>query len=168
MAQEYREKMTQQHYNALKEELAYLKGTRRAEVADALEEARSHGDLSENAEYDEARNEQARLEEEINKLSATLENAEIISNLSSDVINVGSTVTLRRAEFNGQPQLIETLTIVGRSEADFSQKKISDDSPIGKAVLGKRVGDTFEVEAPIGLMNYTVLEIVVAGEAAEE
>ncbi|MBQ5337693.1 MAG: transcription elongation factor GreA [Oscillospiraceae bacterium] len=163
MEQEYREKMSQQHYDAEQQRLSYLKGTRRTEVADALAEARSHGDLSENAEYDEARNEQARLEDEIKKLEYTLEHAEIISTLSSDTVSTGCGVILSRAEFNGQPQKIETLQIVGRSEADYENHKISDDSPIGKAVLGKRVGDTFIVEAPIGIMTFTVLEISSTG-----
>ena len=163
MEQEYREKMSQQHYDAEQQRLSYLKGTRRTEVADALAEARSHGDLSENAEYDEARNEQARLEDEIKKLEYTLEHAEIISTLSSDTVSTGCGVILSRAEFNGQPQKIETLQIVGRSEADYDKHKISDDSPIGKAVLGKRVGDTFIVEAPFGIMTFTVLEISITG-----
>lgn len=156
----YKEKMSQQHYDALQKELAYLSGVRRKEVADALAEARSHGDLSENAEYDEARNEQARLEEEIANLEYTLEHAEIIQNLSNDEVSTGCTVVLDRAAFGNQPQKVETLRIVGRTEADYDQHKIADDSPIGKAVLGKRVGETFIVEAPIGIMTFTVLEII--------
>ena len=126
MEHEYRDKMSLQHYEAEKQRLSYLKGTRRTEVADALAEARSHGDLSENAEYDEARNEQARLEDEIKRLEYTLEHAEIITEVSSDTVSTGCGVILRRAEFNGQPQKIETLQIVGRSEADYEQHKISD------------------------------------------
>ena len=160
----YREKMSQQHFDALQKELAYLSGVRRDEVADALAEARSHGDLSENAEYDEARNEQARLEEEISRLEYILEHAEIIQNISSYSVSTGCTVVLSRAAFNDQPQKIETLQIVGRSEADYSQQKIADDSPIGKAVIGKRVGETFVVEAPVGMMSFTVLEINTDGE----
>ncbi len=159
MEQEYREKMSQQHYDALNEQLSYLKGTRRTQVADALAEARSHGDLSENAEYDEARNEQARLEAEIAQLEYTLEHAEIIQIISADTVSTGSVVTLCRSEFANQPQKYETLQIVGRSEADYDKHKISDDSPIGKAAIGKRVGDTFIVEAPVGILSYTVLEI---------
>ncbi|MBQ5335765.1 MAG: transcription elongation factor GreA [Oscillospiraceae bacterium] len=160
----YREKMSQQHFDALQKELADLTGVRRDEVAAALAEARSHGDLSENAEYDEARNEQARLEEEISRLEYILEHAEIIQNISSDSVSTGCTVVLSRAAFNGQPQKIETLQIVGRSEADYNQHKIADDSPIGKAVIGKGVGDTFIVEAPVGIMSFTVLEINTDGE----
>ena len=160
----YREKMSQQHFDALQKELADLTGVRRDEVAAALAEARSHCDLSENAEYDEARNEQARLEEEISRLEYILEHAEIIQNISSDSVSTGCTVVLSRAAFNGQPQKIETLQIVGRSEADYNQHKIADDSPIGKAVIGKGVGDTFIVEAPVGIMSFTVLEINTDGE----
>lgn len=163
---EYREKMSKEHYEGLSEKLSYLKGTRRTEVAATLAEARSHGDLSENAEYDEARNEQARLEAEIAQLEHTLEHAEIIQEIASDTISTGSVVTLAREEFAGQPQKIETLRIVGRSEADYEQGKISDDSPIGKAALGKHVGDVFPVEAPAGVMTYKVLEIS-SSEAAE-
>lgn len=156
---EYREKMSQRHYDALTAQLAFLKGTRREEIAEALAEARSHGDLSENAEYDEARNEQARLESEIAQLEHTLENAEIITTLSDDIVSAGSTVLLERAAFGSYPAKIERLKIVGRTEADYQKGKIADDSPIGSAVLGKRAGDRFEVEAPAGLMNFTVLEI---------
>lgn len=164
----YKEKMTQQHYDRLQKELAFLKGVRRDEVADALAEARSHGDLSENAEYDEARNEQARLEEEIKRLEYTLEHAEIIQNLSNDQVSTGCTVVLARAPIGDQPEKIETLHIVGRTEADYDLQKIADDSPIGKAVLGKRAGETFIVEAPIGIMSFTVLEIITQSLDEEE
>jgi len=164
MAQEYREKMTQAQFNALQEKLAYLKGERRTEIADQLEEARSHGDLSENAEYDEARNEQARLEADIAQLEYTLDRAEIIQNITNDVVSTGCTVRLRRLPFNGQPEKQETLAIVGRSEANYAEKKISDDSPIGKASLGKRVGDEFLVEAPVGTMTFVVEEIIITDE----
>lgn len=160
----YKEKMSQRHYDALQKELAYLSGVRRKQVADALAEARSHGDLSENAEYDEAMNEQARLEEEIANLEYTLEHAEIIQNLSTDVVSTGCTVMLERAAFGNQPQKLETLRIVGRTDADYEQQKIADDSPIGKAVLGKRVNESFIVEAPIGIMNFTVLDIYIEEE----
>ena len=166
--EEYREKMSQQHYDAEVQRLNYLKSTRRAEVIEALAEARSHGDLSENAEYDEARNVQAQLEDEIQRLEYTLEHAEIIQTISSDTISTGCGVILSRAEFNGQPQKIETLQIVGRSEADYDQHKISDDSPIGKASLGKRVGDEFLVEAPVGTMTFVVEEIVITDEFTAE
>ena len=159
MEQEYREKMSQHQYDTLNQRLSFLKGERRTQVADALAEARSHGDLSENAEYDEARNEQARLEAEIAQLEYTLEHAEIIKIVSADTVSTGCVVTLCRAEFRNQPQKYETLQIVGRSEADYDKHKISDDSPIGKAAMGKRVGESFIVEAPAGILNYTIIEI---------
>jgi transcription elongation factor GreA len=152
--------ITRSEFEKLQEELDYLKNQGREEIAQKLQEARSHGDLSENAEYDEARNEQSRLEEEIRNLEYTLEHAEIIQNLSADEVSTGCTVVLNRAPFGNQPQKVETLRIVGRTEADYDQQKIADDSPIGKAVLGKRVGETFIVEAPIGIMTFTVLEIM--------
>ena len=164
----YKEKMSQQHYDALQKELTYLSGVRRKEAADALAEARSHGDLSENAEYDEARNEQARLEEKIANLEYILEHAEIIQNLSTDAVSTGCTVVLERAAFGNQPRKLETLRIVGRTDADYEQQKIADDSPIGKAVLGKRVGETFIVEAPIGIMNFTVVDIYIEEEESED
>ena len=168
MEQEYREKMSQHQYDTLNQRLSVLKGERREQVAAAIAEARSHGDLSENAEYDEARNEQARLEAEIQQLEYTLEHAEIITVISADTVSTGCVVTLCRSEFQNQPQKYERLQIVGRSEADYDKHKISDDSPIGAAAIGKRLNERFEVEAPIGFMNFTVLEISLSAPAAEE
>lgn len=156
---DHMEQMSQAHYDALEQHLAFLIGTRRREVADQLAEARSYGDLSENAEYDEARNEQARLETEIAELEYTIAHAEIVQNISVDEVGNGSVVTLKREAFAGNPEKIETLKIVGRTESDYSKGWISDESPIGKAALHKRVGDAFVVEAPIGIMTFTVLEI---------
>ncbi len=159
MAHEHMEQMSQAHYEALQKELAYLVGTRRQEVADQLAEARSYGDLSENAEYDEARNEQARLETEIAELEYTLAHAQIIQNVSVDEVGNGSIVTLKREAFGNAPEKIERLKIVSRSESDYALGKISDESPIGKAAMKKRVGDRFMVEAPAGMLTFTVLEI---------
>ncbi len=156
---EHMEQMSQAHYEALEKQLAYLIGTRRREVADQLAEARSYGDLSENAEYDEARNEQARLETEIAELEYTLAHAEIVQTISVDEVGNGSVVTLKRDAFADYPEKIETLKIVGRTESDYTKGWISDESPIGKAALHKRVGDRFIVEAPIGMMTFTVIDI---------
>ena len=158
---EHIEQMSQAHYDALEQHLAFLIGTRRREVAEQLAEARSYGDLSENAEYDEARNEQARLETEIAELEYTLAHAEIVQAVSVDEVGNGSVVTLKREAFGNFPEKIEELRIVGRTESDYSKGCISDESPIGKAALHKRVGDTFLVEAPIGNMTFTVLGISV-------
>ncbi len=141
----------------LEEELDYLITVRRAEVAQKLKEARSFGDLSENAEYDEAKNEQAILESKIAELSMLIDNAVVVDDddISIDEISVGSIVKLRDLEFDE----IETLQIVGSTESDPDNGKISDDSPIGKASLKKKVGDVFEVEAPAGMLKFEVLEI---------
>ena len=141
----------------LEADLEYLLTVRRAEVAQKLKEARSFGDLSENAEYDEAKNEQAILESRIAELSLIIENAVVVddTNISIDEIGIGSIVKLRDLEFDD----VETLQIVGSTESDPDNGKISDDSPIGKGALRHKVGDVFEVEAPAGLLKFEVLEI---------
>ena len=141
----------------LEKQLEYLKNVRRAEVAQKLKEARSFGDLSENAEYDEAKNEQAILEAEIVDVEMKINNAEVVSDsdLSTDEIGVGSYVKLKDLELN---EVME-LQIVGSTEADPENNKISEDAPIGIAALKKKVGDILEVEAPIGVIRMEVLEI---------
>lgn len=141
----------------LEKQLEYLKNVRRAEVAQKLKEARSFGDLSENAEYDEAKNEQAILEAEIVDVEMKINNAEVVSDsdLSTDEIGVGSYVKLKDLELN---EVME-LQIVGSTEADPENNKISEDAPIGIAALKKKVGDILEVEAPIGIIRMEVLEI---------
>lgn len=141
----------------LEAELEYLKIEKRVEVATKLKEARSFGDLSENAEYDEAKNEQAILESRIAELENIIENAVVVDDddISVDEIGVGSIMKVRDMEFDE----IETLQIVGSTESDPDNGKISDDSPIGKAALKKKVGDVFEVDAPAGIIKFEVLEI---------
>lgn len=141
----------------LEADLDYLITVRRGEVAQKLKEARSFGDLSENAEYDEAKNEQAILEARINELQNIIENSVVVDDddISVDEISVGSIMKIRDLEFDE----VETLQIVGSTESDHDNGKISDDSPIGKAALKKKVGDVFEVEAPAGLLKFEVLEI---------
>ena len=141
----------------LEKQLEYLKNVRRAEVAQKLKEARSFGDLSENAEYDEAKNEQAILEAEIVDVEMKINNAEVVSDsdLSTDEIGVGSYVKLKDLELD---EVME-LQIVGSTEADPENNKISEDAPIGIAALKKKVGDILEVEAPIGIIRMEVLEI---------
>ncbi len=141
----------------LEAELQYLKSVRKKEVADQLKEARSFGDLSENAEYDEAKNEQAKLESQIAELSFILANAVVVDDddISVDEIGVGSIMKIRDLELDET----ETFQIVGTTETDPANNKISDESPIGKAALKKKVGDVFEVDAPIGIIKYEVLEI---------
>lgn len=152
-----KKQMSQEAYDKLEKELVYLVTVKRAEVAQKLKEARSFGDLSENAEYDEAKNEQAILEAQINELQYTIDNAEIVSdeNISIDEIGMSSVMKIRRV---GSDK-IETFTIVSSNQVNVKEGKISDESPIGKAALKKKVGDKFIVNAPIGDMEYEVIDI---------
>ena len=150
-------KLTQESLNAYKEELEYLKTTRADEVAEQLKEARSFGDLSENAEYDEAKNEQSRIEAKIVEMENTLRNCVVVEDdeVSTDVIGVGNTVKVK----NLTMKIDQTITIVGANETDPKNMKISSESPIGAALLGKRKGETVDVEVPAGVMKLKVLEI---------
>lgn len=141
----------------LEKELEHLVTVRRAEVAQKLKEARGFGDLSENAEYDEAKNEQGILEARIQELELTIANAVVVdeSELSNDEIGVGSIVTMLDMELDEEM----TLQIVGSTEADPENNKISDESPIGIAALKKKVGDVIEVEAPVGIIKMKILSI---------
>ncbi|MDD6345121.1 MAG: transcription elongation factor GreA [Oscillospiraceae bacterium] len=152
-----KKQMSQEAYDKLEKELVYLVTVKRAEVAQKLKEARSFGDLSENAEYDEAKNEQAILEAQINELQYTIDNAEIVSdeNISIDEIGMSSVMKIRRV---GSDK-IQTFTIVSSNQVNVKEGKISDESPIGKAALKKKVGDKFIVNAPIGDMEYEVIDI---------
>lgn len=150
-------KMSRDSYEKLLAELDDLKINKRKEVAERLKVARSYGDLSENAEYDEAKNEQAILEAQIAELQYTIDNAEIVdeSSISIDEIGMSSKITIKRLD-NGK---IETFTIVGTNHANVREGKISDESPIGKAAMKKKVGDIFVVEAPAGELRFEVMEI---------
>ena len=144
-------------YAKLQEDLEYLVTVRRSEVAQKLKEARSFGDLSENAEYDEAKNDQAILEARINELEYIIANANVVDDddISIDEISVGSVIKLRDIELDE----VEDLQIVGSTESDPDNGKISDESPIGRAALGKKVGEVFEVEAPMGTIKFEVIDI---------
>ncbi|MCD8005953.1 MAG: transcription elongation factor GreA [Oscillospiraceae bacterium] len=144
-------------FNKLQEELEYLVTVRRKEVAERLKEARSYGDLSENAEYDEAKNEQGMLEAQIADLEVVIANAIIVDDdsLSLDEVGVGSYVKLKDFDMDE----ILTYQIVGSTESDPDNNKISDESPIGRACLKKKVGDIFEVEVPSGTLKFEVLGI---------
>lgn len=154
---EKQELLTQDGYNKLEEELEYLKTVKRKEVAERLKVAISFGDLSENAEYDEAKNEQAKLEEQILKLDEKLRKAVIIdeSQIDLDIVMVGSIVKLYDFDFDEEIEY----SIVGSAEADPFEGKISNESPVGKALLGARVGETVEVQVPDGVSKFKVLEI---------
>ena len=149
--------LTREGLENLKEELVNLKTVRRKEVAERLKQAIDFGDLSENSEYDDAKNEQAFIEGRIQTLEATIHKAKVIEdeNISSGVINIGSYVTVRDVEFD----YVEEYRIVGTSEADPMQNKISNESPLGAALLGKRQGQTIKVEAPVGTLEYEVISV---------
>ena len=141
----------------LEEKLQYLTTVRRAEVAEQISIARGFGDLSENAEYDEAKNEQSRLEAEIVELEAAIRTAIVIDdeNVSTDSVNVGTTVRVRYSEDDDE----EEYTIVGARESDPMSNRISNECPVGAALLGHRAGETVTVEAPDGPMALVILEI---------
>lgn len=140
----------------LQEELDFLRNVRRKEVAERLKEARSHGDLSENSEYDDARNEQAFVEGRIATLENTLRNAKIIDEVPvGDQVRLGSVVKLKDLEFGD----ILEYTLVGSVEADPAKNKISNESPVGRMILGKKKGTVVEVEAPIGSIQYEIVDV---------
>lgn len=148
--------LTQDGYNKLVEKLDYLKSVRRIEVSERLKAAIALGDLSENSEYDDAKNEQGRLEGEISELEAKLRNSDIIkTQAGSDKIMIGSTVTVRDVELDD----VETYMIVGSTEADPDNNKISDESPLGTALLDKGAGAVVQVHAPAGIIEFEILEV---------
>lgn len=149
---------TQEGYNELVAELDYLKNTRRAEVIHDIEVARGFGDLSENAEYDEARTEQARVEARIAELEDKILNAVIIdeTQIDSTIVSVGSTVTV----YDKADEMEVTYVIVGSNEASPAEFKISDMSPIGHALVGKKAGASVTVEAPSGSFELDILKVV--------
>ena len=149
--------LTREGYENLKEELVNLKTVRRKEVAERLKQAIDFVDLSENSEYDDAKSEQAFIEGRIQTIEATLHNAQIIEDgtQSSGIVNIGSYVTVRDVEFDD----IEEYRIVGTSEADPMQNKISNESPLGSSLLGKRQGQTIKVNAPAGIIEYEILKV---------
>lgn len=147
--------LTQAKFNDLEAELKVLKTEKRKEIADALEHARSLGDLSENGEYQEAREAQGAVEERIRKIEQTLKNAEIVSHKDSSTVSFGSTVVLKR-EKDGT---MHTYELVGTEEADMLAKKISHVSPLGRSMMGKKPGDTFDVATPAGTVSYSIVEV---------
>ena len=155
MAKEY--KITRPRLKELEEELNYLKTTREKEVAELIKEARSFGDLSENSEYDEAKNEQAKLYGRIAEVENILANAVIIeeNDEPADTIGLGCKVRVLDLEFEEE----EEYTVVGSQEADPMNFCISDDSPFGRAMVGKKVGDEVEVEAPVGMLRFRIISV---------
>ncbi len=153
--------ITKEGLKKIKEELEFLKTTKRLEIAQRLKEAISYGDLSENAEYEEAKNDQAFIEGRILELENQIKNAKlitenIVAKSKSKTIDIGSIVTVRNKTDNDEP---ETYTIVGSMEADPIEHKISNESPIGRALLGREKGDTVDVAAPAGKFKYEILKV---------
>ena len=157
MSKEQKLTFTQQGYNEMIAELDYLKNVRRAEVVHEIEVARSFGDLSENSEYDEARTEQAKVEARLKELEEKVNNAIIIdeSKIDLSVISVGSTVK----GYNVTDDEEFEYSLVGSNEADPMNGRISDLAPVGKALIGKRAGDTVTVETPGGELKLEVKEV---------
>ena len=155
MAKEY--KLSPQRLKELQDEMNYLKTVREKEVAELIKEARSFGDLSENSEYDEAKNEQGKLYSRIAELDEILSNYTLIEEQENhmDMVHVGNNVVVKDLEFD------ETLhyQIVGSQEADPMNGRISEDSPFGKALLGKSEGDQVVVDAPAGRIEYKLLKV---------
>ena len=149
--------LTDEGLKSYEQQLEYLKTVKRKEVAEKIKVALSFGDLSENSEYDEAKNDQAILEARITQIEEILQNAKIIdeSELSNELIHIGSKVRLRDCEFDEEA----VYQIIGSNEADPFEGKLSDESPVGSALLGHRVGDTVDVDTPDGTIKFIVLEI---------
>ena len=148
--------MTYEGLKKLEDELQDLKVNRRKEVAQKIKEAREQGDLSENAEYDAAKDEQRDIEARIEEIEKILKNAEVADDeFGAGVINLGSTVTVYDCEFDEEI----VFKLVGSTEAKSLENKISNEAPLGKAVIGKVAGDEVEVETPSGIMKYKVINV---------
>lgn len=148
--------LTQEGVDNLKQELTYLKDVKRGENLEALKEARAQGDLSENADYDAARNEQARIEARIAEIENIIKNVKIIKTTSEDIVNIGKTVSVRFLESDE----VKEFYLVGSIEADPKARKISVESPIGKAMLNHTEGDVVEVKTETGrIFSIEILEI---------
>ena len=149
--------LTQEGYNKLEEELNYLKTEKRAEIADRIKVALGFGDLSENSEYDEAKNAQAENENKIIELENKLRNANIIDEkkIDTETVQIGNIVRVLDKEFNEKIDYI----IVGSTEVNLAENKISNESPLGRALLGAKKNQVVEVEAPAGTLKYKILSI---------
>jgi len=152
--------LTREGYEKLRKEIEHLSTEKRQEVAERIRIAREFGDIAENAEYDDAKNEQAMLEHKIATLEERLRDARVIekSEISKDVVSIGSTVRLRDVDAN------ETVEyhIVGSAEANPAERKLSNESPVGKAIIGRKKGETVEVAAPRGTLKFKIMEIKAA------
>lgn len=149
--------LTQEGFDKLEEELNYLKTEKRTEIAERIKVARGFGDLSENSEYDEAKNAQAENEQQIAELEVKIRHAKVIDSKEIDTktVQIGNTVKLYDEEFEEEIEY----TIVGSTEVDLAENKISNESPIGKALLGRKKGEVVDVDAPDGIIKFKILAI---------
>ena len=149
--------LTEEGLKKLQDELEYLKVTKRKEITEKIKEARGFGDLSENSEYDAAKDAQATMEQRVVEIENIIKNAKIVSadEMPTDIVSITSKVKVYDCDLEEEEEYI----IVGATESDPISGKISDESPIGKALLGKKVGDTVEVETPGGAISIKILEI---------
>ena len=150
--------LTNEGFLEIEEELNHLKEIKRPEIIKALKDARALGDLSENADYDAARNEQAQIEGRISELEKILETAEIIEKRDTDKVGLGTTVKIKYLEEDDED--IEEYRIVGSKEADPSNNKVSNESPLARGIMGARVGDECTVESPNGSYRVEIIEIM--------
>jgi transcription elongation factor GreA len=152
--------LTPEGHTKLKEEIEYLSTAKRREVAERIKQAREFGDIQENSEYDDAKNEQAMLEHRIAMLEERIKNARVIEarDVTTDVVSVGTRVRLRDVDAK---ETIE-YTIVGSAEANPAEYKLSNESPVGKAIIGHKKGETVEVAAPRGALKYKIMDIKAA------
>ena len=152
--------LTPEGYTKLREEIESLSTVKRREVAERIKHAREFGDITENSEYDDAKNEQAMLEHRIAMLEERLANARVIEadEISSDVVGIGTRVRLKDIDAN---ETIE-YTIVGSAEANPAEYRLSNESPVGKAILGKKKGEVVEVTAPRGSLKFKIMDIKAA------
>lgn len=152
--------LTRDGYEKLRQEIEYLSTEKRREVAERIKIAREFGDISENAEYDDAKNEQAMLEHRIAQLEERLLAARVVetADVPSDVVSIGVKVRLKDIDAN---ETVE-YTIVGSAEANPAEKKLSNESPVGKAIMGRKKGETVEVAAPRGSLKFKIMDIKAA------
>jgi len=149
-----KEYLSQEKYDELRDELDHLRSDGRRKVLADLEYAKSLGDLSENAEYHEARSKQAELEDRVAILESLLKSVTIVSHKDTDIVSLGSSIKIKK---DGGDEM--TIEIVGTEEADMAKGKLSNKSPLGQAILGKRKGDHVTVKAPKGDVSYTIIEV---------
>ena len=149
--------LTEDGYRKLQEEIDYLSGDKRREVAERIKEAREFGDISENSEYDDAKNEQAQIEYRIQALEAKLRNARVVDteHVSTETVSIGNKVRLK--DLTAEREV--AYSIVGSAEADPRRGRLSNESPVGKAVLGRSRGDKVTIPAPRGALKYEIVEI---------